>query len=102
MEAQWMVILVHEITLGHGQHLCRWAGEKSTIGAHLVCFRIHLHTRCCPIQNHGTLADFASVGDRKKLLCKPKVAALLHQSLADKRDRTFRHRSTESAEHRPV
>src|SRR6266446_5044103 len=86
MEAEWIVISVHEIALGQGQDLCWGASEKSAIGAHFVGFRVHFHTGRRAIQQHGTLSDFARVADRKKLLCKLKLPALLHQGLADECD----------------
>ncbi len=61
---------VHEIALSHGQDFCRLAGKKAAIGPHFVGFRVDLHARRGVIQNHGVLADFACVGDRKKFFCE--------------------------------
>src|SRR5262249_12080504 len=102
MEALWVVISVHEITLSHRQRFCWLACKEPAISPHFISFRVNFHTGGGAIQDHGMLADFARVRDGKKLFCKSRRLTLFQQGLADECDRAFRQRAAERAEHWPI
>src|SRR5882762_6391348 len=102
MEAVSAAMSVQEVTLSHGQHLCRFTGEEPAISPHFISFGIHFHARSRAVQDHRTLADLARVHDGKKPLCEPELLALLQSGLADERDRALSQQAAKCGEHGPV
>src|ERR671919_594405 len=94
MEAQCMVISIHEITLSHWEHFCGFAGEKPAISSHFIGLRVNLHTGGSTIQYHGMLADFARVRDGENFFRQSKHLTLFQCGLANECNRVFRLQSS--------
>src|SRR5450432_921971 len=62
--------LEQEITLRQRQHASRLAGEQLTIGANLICFRIHFDLRRSRVVNHIRLADLSAILNGDQALAK--------------------------------